>query len=185
MGTPKVPDFVNLIALIFAANLDYWFDRVRKRVESVFGPVDYISEELDFEKYTLYYNQEMGIGIKSRLVSFAQLVHPYTLADVKLVTNSIEDEFRINGKRRVNIDPGYVHHAQFVLATTKYWANRVYLRKGIYADVTLTYVRGKFVPGPFTYPNYRDSSYISEIEKIREIYLKKRRELRMKGSNGR
>jgi len=178
MGTPKVPDLVNLVALIFAANLDYWFDRVRKRLENVFGPIDYMSEELDFEKYTLYYNQEMGVGIKSRLVSFAQLVHPYVLADVKLITNNIEDEFRIDGKRKVNIDPGYVHHAQFVLATTKYWANRVYLRKGIYADVTLTYVKGKFVPGPFTYPNYRDSSYIDEIEKIREIYLKKRKELR-------
>ncbi|HCZ07299.1 MAG TPA: DUF4416 domain-containing protein [Thermotogae bacterium] len=182
MGTPGTPDLVNLVALIFAANIDYWFDRVKNRLEEVFGPMDYVSEELDFEKYTLYYNQEMGVGIKARLVSFERLVHPYALADIKLITNAIEDDFRVDGKRRVNIDPGYVHHAQFVLATTKYWANRVYLRRGIYADVTLTYVRGRFVPGPSTYPNYRDEVYINEIQKIREMYLRKRKKLRSKGS---
>ncbi len=175
MGEVKAADYVNLVALIFAANLDYWFNIVRKRLEEEFGPMDYVSDELEFEKYTLYYSREMGTGIKARLVSFEQLIHPYSLPDIKLKTNAVENEYRVEGNRRVNIDPGYVHHAQFVLATTKYWANRVYLRNGIYADVTMTYVKGKFQPGPFAYPNYRDPSYIEHLEHIRELYLRKRR----------
>jgi len=36
-------------------------------------------------------------------------------------------------------------------------------------------VKGKFQPGPFAYPNYRDPFYIEHLEHIRELYLRKRR----------
>ena len=85
--------------------------------------------------------------------------------------------FSIEGKRKVNIDPGYIHHTQFVLASTKHWGNRIYIGKGIYAEVTLVYVRGEFRHMEFTYPNYREEEYKKHLEKIRELYLKKRRKM--------
>ncbi|PLV57235.1 DUF4416 family protein [Thermotoga sp. SG1] len=177
MGEVKVPDLVNLVMFIFASHIDYWFNELKPVLEERFGPMDYVSDNLDFEKYTFYYSEEMGQGLKGKLVSFERLIHPHQLADIKLETNSIEKMFSIEGKRKVNIDPGYIHHTQFVLASTKHWGNRIYIGKGIYAEVTLAYVRGKFKDMEFTYPNYREEEYKKHLERIREIYLKKRRKI--------
>ncbi len=175
MGKVKSPDLVNLVMFVFAPSIDYWINEIREELEEHFGPIDYISPDLEFEKYTYYYSLEMGYGIKGKLVSFERLIHPSQLADVKLTTNDIEDKYKIEGNRRVNIDPGYIHHTQFVLASTKHWGNRIYLSKGIYAEITLIYYRGSFKPWDFTYMNYREEEYIKELEKIRKMYVKKRR----------
>lgn len=175
MGEVKAPDLVNLVMFVFSAHIDYWFGEIRPVLEERFGPMDYVSENLEFERYTLYYSDEMGHGLQGKLVSFERLIHPHQLADVKLETNEIEKMFSVEGKRRVNIDPGYVHHTQFVLASTKHWGNRVYLGKGIYAEVTLIYVKGEFRHLEYTYPNYREGVYKRHLEKIRELYLAKRR----------
>ncbi len=50
--------------------------------------------------------------------------------------------------RPVNIDPGYLNLGKFLLATTKDQAHRVYLRDGVYAEVTLRYQAGAFEPWP-------------------------------------
>ena len=175
MGKIKNPDFVNLVMFVFAPSINYWIEELKSILEKHFGPIDYISPELDFEKYTFYYSEEMGYGIKGKLISFERLIHPAQLADVKLTTNEIEEKYMVEGRRRVNIDPGYVHHTQFVLASTKAWGNRIYLSKGIYAEITLIYYRGKFMHHDFTYPNYREEAYKRELEKIRKMYIKKRK----------
>ena len=175
MGEVKIPDLVNLVMFIFAPSIDYWISELTPVLKELFGPIDYVSPPLEFEKYTYYYSEEMGYGIKGKLVSFERLIHPAQLPDIKLTTNEIEDSYRVEGKRRVNIDPGYIHHTQFVLASTKHWGNRIYIGKGIYAEVTLIYYRGSFKPLEFTYMNYREEEYIKELEKIRSLYVKKRR----------
>ena len=177
MGEVKNPDLVNLVMFVFAPSIEYWIDELKPVLEKHFGPIDYVSSTLDFERYTYYYSEEMGYGIKGKLISFERLIHPSQLPDIKLTTNEIEDRYRVEGKRRVNIDPGYIHHTQFVLASTKSWGNRIYLNKGIYAEVTLIYYRGRFVHSDFTYPNYREEEYKRELEKIRNMYVKKRRKL--------
>ena len=60
MGEVKVPDLVNLVMFIFASHIDYWFNELKPVLEERFGPMDYVSDNLDFEKYTLYYSEEMG-----------------------------------------------------------------------------------------------------------------------------
>ncbi len=177
MGEVKVPDLVNLVMFIFAPNVDYWIGELKSVLEEHFGSMDYISPALDFEKYTYYYSEEMGYGIKGKLLSFERLIHPSQLPDIKLTTNEIEEFYKVEGNRRVNIDPGYIHHTQFVLASTKAWGNRIYLSKGIYAEITLMYYRGKFVHFDFTYPNYREEEYKRELEKIRSLYIKKRKRI--------
>jgi len=175
VGEIKIPDMVNLVMFIFASHIDYWFEELKPILVGEFGPLDYVSPNLDFEKYTLYYREEMGQGLMGKLVSFERLIHPSQLADVKHVTMDLERKFSIEGKRKINIDPGYIHHTQFVLASTKHWGNRIYIGKGIYAEVTLVYMRGSFHHLDFTYPNYQEKEYKEHLEKIREIYLRKRR----------
>lgn len=175
MGDMRKTELVNLVMFVFGSYIDYRLQEVQPVLEEYFGPVDYISKTLDFDKYTSYYNDEMGYRLLGKLLSFTRLIHPLQLSVAKRITNSIETKFALEGKRRVNLDPGYIHHAQFVLASTKHWANRVYIGNGIYAEITLMFVNGQLTPLQYTYPNYKDREYIDELMKIREQYLEKRK----------
>jgi hypothetical protein len=46
---------------------------------------------------------------------------------------------------------------RFVLATGKNFTHRIYLGRGIYADLTLVYRGGGFQALPWTYPDYADA----------------------------
>ncbi|WP_448375873.1 DUF4416 family protein [Fervidobacterium sp.] len=175
MGKVRIVEPVNLVIFVFSSHIDYWFEVVKDDLISLFGPIDYISPVLDFEKYTVYYNDEMGAGITGRLVSFERLIHPSTLSLIKVKTNEIELKHAVDGNRRFNLDPGYIHHMQFVLATTKMWPHRIYIGNGIYAEPTLMYINGRWKDYDFTYPNYKEEVYKQELTKIRELYLEKRK----------
>ncbi|AEH52046.1 DUF4416 family protein [Pseudothermotoga thermarum] len=177
MGEIKKVELVNLVIFIFSQYVDYWINELRGELEEKFGPIDYISPELPFGIYTAYYNDELGSNLTGKLLSFEKLIHPSLLADVKIYTNWLEKKYAVEGKRRFNLDPGYVHHMNFVLASTKPWANRIYLKNGIYAEVTLMYLSGEFRHWEFTYPNYQSEVYKKELEHIRKLYIEKRKRL--------
>jgi hypothetical protein len=59
---------------------------------------------------------------------------------------------------------------KLVLATTKDYSHRIYLRDGIYAEVTLYFRKGRFHPFEWTYPDYCTREYIEVFYKIRQIY---------------
>lgn len=94
------------------------------------------------------------------------------LADIKHTTNAIEARFAANGRRRVNIDPGYLTMERFVLATGKNFTHRVYLEQGIYADLTLLYQHNDFTPLPWTYPDYAGSEMRHFLLMVRERYVR-------------
>jgi hypothetical protein len=133
------------------------------------GGIDYRSPPLPFT-FTDYYDAEMGGPILRSFVSFSPLVNPSRLARIKLETNAIEDRFRENGRRTVNLDPGLMALSRFSLATTKESAHRIPLEAGIYAEITLLYTRKSFQPLDWTYPDYRSELYIRILNEIRRIY---------------
>ena len=98
----------------------------------------------------------MGSPLFRRLFGFKQLIQQHDLGQIKLTTNSIEHQYSSGNKRLVNIDPGYLLHERFVLATGKNYSHRIYIGKGIYADLTLIYCHGRFESLPWTYPDYAD-----------------------------
>ena len=168
MGKVKEPLPVKLIASLFAGSGEL-LEEARVRLSQEFGPVDYESELLPFD-HTNYYAAEFGENLKRRFVAFVELVHPGKLAEIKRLTNALEMEWAVEGKRRINIDPGYVSHSKLVLATTKNHAHRIYLGQGIYAEVTLHYCHGTFRPWPWTYPDYASDHYCRIFDEIRERY---------------
>lgn len=135
------------------------------------GPIDFKSELLPFTS-TTYYESEMGHGLQRQFISFERLIPAETLADMKLLTNQVEQTFVRAGtaRRRVNLDAGYVCMAKLVLASTKDHAHRIYLRDGIYAEITLRFYRKTFQPWEWTYPDYRSATYIAIFNQIRTIY---------------
>jgi len=70
----------------------------------------------------------------------------------------------------VNVDPGYVSLGKLVLASTKDHAHRLYLDRGVYGEVMLTYQQGCFRPWPWTYPDYASDGYCAMFGEIRECY---------------
>jgi hypothetical protein len=134
-----------------------------------FGEVDYTSGDLPFG-YTGYYDREMGVPITRFFVSFAPLVDPSALAQIKTRTNLLEGDFAEAGSRRVNIDPGLLSYSRFLLASSKDGSHRIPLRDGIYGEVTLVYERNAYRPLEWTYPDYRSPEYLRILVEVRRLY---------------
>lgn len=170
MGTAKLHDAVRLITGVLTAFPDL-FDAAAEACEREFGPIELRSDTFDFD-FTDYYAEEMGAPIKRRFFSFRDRIDPAGLADIKLRTNIMErriaDAFRKPVPRPVNLDPGYLTLSKLVLATTKDYAHRIYLRDGIYAEITLRYHKGRFEAMPWTYPDYRTEAYHRFFLQVRE-----------------
>ena len=138
-------------------------------LQKYFGEIDFKSQELEFN-LTDYYKEELGTNLKRGFISFKKLILPQALPKIKILTNRIEEKLSINKTRTINIDPGYLNLAKFVLATTKDFAHRIYIDKGIYAEITLAYHGKSFESWEWTYPDFRTEAYIKILNKIREIF---------------
>ena len=57
-----------------------------------------------------------------------------------------------------------------MLATGKNFSHRIYLRRGIYADLTLIYRQGRFESLPWTYPDYADVQLQDFLFMVRKKY---------------
>jgi hypothetical protein len=169
MGTAKAPQPVKLIVSAFAPS-DALLQDAKQRLAAEWGAVDFESDLLPFE-HTRYYTAEFGGGLVRRIWSLEPLVDPGALASIKLRTNELEQGWADGGRRRVNLDPGYVSIAKLVLATTKNHGHRIYLRDGIYAEVTLHYRDGAYHPWPWTYPDYATEAYCALFVEIRRRYV--------------
>jgi hypothetical protein len=145
------------------------FIKARDQLKRKFGKIDFTSGPLNFN-YTTYYEAEMGKELKRNFISFHKLIPIQDLYQIKLYTNGLEGRF-LNGKfRQVNIDPGYLDLAKLVLASTKDYAHRIFLRKGIFAEITLSFRGNSFSSNDWTYPDYRSKEYIDIFNQIRKLY---------------
>lgn len=117
-----------------------------------------------------YYTKEMGKNLSRQFLLFASLTPREQLAETKLRTNEIEARFSEGPNRTVNIDPGYVSLEHVVLATTKGYTHRIYLGKGIWADLTLIFEKGGFRALAWTYPDYASPEIIALYNKWRKSY---------------
>ncbi len=160
MGAIRIPDPAKLVVGTLAADPAAI---PRAELATRFGPIDLESPPLPFG-FTDYYEKEMGPEIVRRFFSFERLIDPGELPTIKRWTNDLEGP----PPRRVNLDPGYVTLGKLVLASTKDFAHRIYLADGIYAEVTLTWTKGTFVPGGWTYPDYRTPEYIAFFTQVRQ-----------------
>lgn len=170
MGKVKDPE----PALLFIGTLysdPGIFIHSQEILDSNFGDILFISSSIPWD-YSLYYKNEMGRPLFRQFIFFKNLIDPVTIADIKLKTNEIEEEFSSYGKRRINLDPGYLTLSKIVLASTKNYAHRIYLGKGIYAEVTLIYKDGTFKPHLFTYRDYQDRTCVDMFINIRGILKK-------------
>ncbi len=123
--------------------------------------------------YSPYYRDELGWPLSRKFIFFDNVIDPGTLADIKVRTNEIEESFAINDKRRINLDPGYFTLSKIVLASTKNYAHRIYLQKGIYGEITLYFEDGIFKPHLFTYRDFQEKSCLDIFMQARALFKQK------------
>lgn len=151
-------------------------DRVMDILTAEFGEIDAVSEEFSFsEEFSTYYDEEIGGEGFRRIYSFKELVDPARQADIKIRTNEIEAEFSLDGKRKINLDPGFINHGRLMLATTKETGFRVPLKDGIYTELTLFWARGGWQKFPWSYRDYQSERVQKFITEVRKSYLAERR----------
>ena len=130
-----------------------------------------------------------GTGVANSLVGKVELVHrhevivnlgaayPRMIPQLTWQTPIFHPNISNNG---VVCLGGYGTHwvpsltlSKMVLATTKDYSHRIYLSRGICAEVTLHFESGQWRPWPWTYPDYASGHYNEFFASLRE-HLKER-----------
>lgn len=179
MATPRQPPAVLLVVAAFSRHADAltW---AAQRLQHLHGSLAAVSPAFAFDQ-TAYYAATMGPDLRKQFLVFEQLVSLDCLPPVKLGTNALEQELADTGTfpeaRPLNLDPGLLTLGKFQLATTKDQAHRLYLRDGIYAEVTLRFQAGQFEPWPWTYADYREPAVCAFLKEQREYYKRRLAEL--------
>lgn len=166
-----------VFAILYNENYEENLNKSLKEIFTIFGKPDYISRKFHFEFLERYYGKEMGKPLKKFYISVEGLKDKEFLVEAKIKTMEIEKDFSVKGKRVVNIDSGYVDESQLILASHKRRGARIYLSKGIYAEIELLYVYGDFHPLYWTYKDYRNPEVRKIFKEIRKLYLKERKDL--------
>jgi len=146
---------------------------LERELEDLFGPIELRSEIFDFD-VTDYYRDEMGADLRRIFYAFENLISPDEIVEVKLKTDALERRFAHDGRRRVNIDPGYIDFYKLVLVSNKFLGQKIYLRKGVYADPTLYYDKG-WKPYGWGFPDFKSGRYNNFLESVRSSYKAKLR----------
>ena len=146
------------------------FDQARDLLKKEFGEILLVSPPSPWD-YSPYYKNELGSPVLRQFIFFKTIIDPGTLADMKIKTIEIEHALSSDGRRKINLDPGYLTLAKIVLASTKNYSHRIYLGKGIYAELTLLY-RSRtdtYTPHLFTYTDYQEEQNIDLFLKVRTM----------------
>ena len=173
MGKPAKPSPGKLILSTIFASYNAVLEAINE-LEKKFGPVQFETDQMPF-LHTKYYREEMGDNLNRKFFAFEKAIDRSRLADIKIFTNKLEAKFGEKVRdfvfRKVNLDPGILTLANLVLASTKDFSHRIYLKDGIFAEITLLYEKRKFKALPWTYPDYTEPDVTSFLYDVRNTLL--------------
>src|SRR5206468_4219518 len=119
------------------------------------------------------YQATMGAELGKVFFVFTELIDPAELTAMKLQTGAWEHCYATSAshaeERPLNLDPGYLTCAKLVLASTKDHAHRIYLDRGIYAEVTLYYKNRAWQAREWTFADYRRPEYHAFFQQARNL----------------
>ena len=183
MWEVEKPKPVKLLIGVMAADKKC-LSAARDAIVAGFGATDLISDIWPFDQ-TDYYKAQTGSNILKQFASIDKLVDPGELAQIKHKTNQIEQsqaqQLRSAGvvwPRPINLDPGIIEPSKLILASTKNYSHRIYIGKGMYAEATLSFHNGKWLPFPYTYPDYQQPAYHEFFNRVRSRLMAQYKEMR-------
>ena len=134
------------------------------------------SAEFSFD-LTEYYSDEMGNKLKRSFLSIEGLQKLESSFEWKLKMLQIENHLSISGRRKINLDPGYLDSQKIVLLSRKEGPHKIYLCKGVWADLVLLKVKGGYQNLPWTFPDLRDGKYNDFFLQVLEKFKKEKKSL--------
>ena len=146
-----------------------WLEQAKMEMQRLNWVIQLQSEELPFDK-TDYYTREMGRELKRCFLSIEGLQSLECSVDWKFKTLEIENLLSFDGKRRINLDPGYLDFHRVVLLSGKEGPQKIYLRDGIWADLVLLKDKGGFRELAWTFPDLKDGFYNDFFMQVRAEY---------------
>jgi len=163
-----------LLLVSALAAREWWaegWNALRRELSGRFGPLWSESELLPFD-HTDYYAAELGAPLFRRLLAFERLAPLDSLVEAKRFACGLERGLaRPDGARRVNLDPGLLTLERLVLASGKNFTHRIYLGRGVWADLTLIYnKRTGWVDLPWTFPDYASETMKRRLTELRALY---------------
>jgi hypothetical protein len=161
-------------AILFVGSLfssDDVFSAAEQDLTETFGTVLFKSPTIQWD-YSEYYYTELRPPILRNFLFFEAVVDPPCLVEAKLAAMEMEKKFSVNGRRLINLDPGYLTLAKAVLASKKNYSHRINLGRGVFAELELFFRHGRFNPMPYTYADYRDKRLLGFFTTARELFKK-------------
>ena len=118
---------MKLIIAVMYSDLKVYSD-CKEELIDLFGEIEKESEEYDFDKFTKFYEKEMGKGLIKRFIVFKNPMDnspliKNNLKKIKIKTAEIEKKYSKEGKRTINLDPGYLSSSELALASFKKGTN--------------------------------------------------------------
>ncbi|MGM0381843.1 MAG: DUF4416 family protein [bacterium] len=164
---------VFVVGLIGGRQIDY--TDVSQQLADRYGEINFTAEAYPFN-FTDYYNDELGADLQRRWLVFSEIFSSSEIVGRKKFCEQLEDQYRrADSSRRINIDPGYVFGAKFVLSSRKNNAHRIYLGNEVFAEVTLLYKNGGWKALDWTYPEFSTADRkIKWLNRARKSWLEKR-----------
>lgn len=139
-------------------------DKAVSELKEQFGETDSQSDEYEFT-FTDYYEKESGENLKKKFVSFKKIINNKELSEIRLTTGKIEDKFRADNKRTVNIDPGYISKEGVFMASLKQKPFKEDIGNGVFLHKILGFEDGKIIEFNHTFADYKQ-------DKIKEFLIR-------------
>ena len=172
MARIQKPPPGRLVVSIIYSSMDALADAV-SALEKKFGRVQFETLEIPCHQPEEYF-EEMGDSLLRRFYSFDKQVPRDTLPALKASCYKLEPRFSdtVDGYhfRTVNIDPGILTPSALVMASHKEYNHRVYLRDGVWAEMSLIYAHDKFCRLPWTNPDFCNDEAVDFFERVRETF---------------
>lgn len=172
MARVQHPDKGRQIISVIYSSMDALADSL-KAIERKFGPVQYETLEVTCQRPEMY-REEMGEGLLRRFFSFERFIDRDSLADAKRTCHKIEPDFadHVDGYdfRAVNIDPGILTTSNLIMASHREFNHRIYLKDGVFAEVSLIYAKDGFRRLPWTHPDFCENEAIEFFNRVRNSF---------------
>tara|TARA_B100001029_G_C14995437_1_gene414718 strand:+ start:265 stop:771 length:507 start_codon:yes stop_codon:yes gene_type:complete len=151
----------------------HWLSKAKSAMKIYGWEVQNQSQVFPFDQ-TDYYSTEMGEELKRCFLIIKGLKSLEKTADWKLITVEIEQKLSNKGKRKINLDPGYLDLSRVVLLSGKEGSHKIYLRNGVWADLVLLKDKGGYRNFPWTFPDIRTGCYDEYFLHVRSEFKKEK-----------
>ncbi|MDR2459923.1 MAG: DUF4416 family protein [Deltaproteobacteria bacterium] len=171
---PEVKIFLAVYSQEPALNTEVASRLGREFLGGSLGPIDIESRDFPILD-TNYYTAEMGPNLLKRYMSFTEHKDPGLLVDMKLLAMDLERQYLSDGKRRINLDPGYIFSGGLVLSTGKFSSHRLYLGRKVWGELTVLYQNKGIYPLPWSYRDYLMPEVKDLLIAMRKAYFKRKK----------